>query len=272
MTRETFVVDTDALHAFADGQLADEQRAAVETYLSAHPDAAATVAGWQRQNEAMTALFAPVANEAVPPRLAPHRIAQAIRSTRQQSLRNIAAAIVLVLIGSGVGWYGRDYLVPTEAASDRLIDEAVSAHSLYVKEQLHAVEAPADSPNLMRWLSNRIATPIDAPILTAQGFTFIGGRLLPGDPAGKLPGPAAQLMYENASAQRVTLYITAALPDKKEVWKFENRAGVAAYYWANDEVTCTIVSDLPEDDVRQLGKKIFEQLTRKPDSTWNPMG
>ena len=69
-------------------------------------------------------------------------------------------------------------------------------------------------------VSNRIATPIDAPNLTSQGFTFVGGRLLPGSPES-VPTPAAQLMYENAAAERLTLYITAPLPDKKEVWKFE---------------------------------------------------
>jgi len=271
MTREPFVVDTDALHAFADGQLGDAERAAVEHYLTLHPDAAALVSQWQRQNEAIETLFSAPASEAVPSRLLPQRIAQRINGERRQGFRNLAAALVLVLLGGGMGFYARDYLIPVEAASDVLIEEAVTAHTLYVKEKLHAVEVPADAPNLMRWLSNRIASPIDAPNLTAQGFVFIGGRLLPGydDTA---PGPAAQLMYENASAERLTLYITAPLPDKKEVWKFTSRDGVEAYYWANKDVTCTIVSDLPESDIRMLGKTIFEQLTRRPDSSWNPAG
>ena len=266
-----FEIDTDALHAFADGQLSAEQHAAVEAYLSAHPDAAVTVATWQHQSDAIRTLFAPVANEAVPARLVPQNITNHMRADRQQSLRRIAAAVVLVVLGSGVGWFGRDYLIPAEAASDLLIEEAVTAHTLYVKENTHAVEVAADAPNLMRWLSNRIMTPIDAPSLADQGFKFVGGRLLPGYD-DSVPTPAAQLMYENASAERVTLYITAALPDHKEVWHFESKNGVQAYYWANDVLTCTIVSDLPEADVRMLGKKIFEQLTRKADSSWNPAG
>ncbi len=271
MSRPPFAIDTDALHAFADGQLSAAERGAVEQYLALHPEAAALVTQWQRQNDAITTLFSAPASEPIPARLLPQRIASGVRHERQQSLRNLAAALILVILGGGIGWYGRDYLVPVEASSDVLIDQAVTAHTLYVKEKLHAVEVPADAPNLMRWLSNRISTPIDAPNLTAQGFTFIGGRLLPGyDDAA--PGPAAQLMYENASAERLTLYITAPLPDKKEVWKFAARDGVEAYYWANDAVTCTIVSDLPEADVKMLGKKIFEQLTRRPDSNWNPAG
>ena len=70
--------------------------------------------------------------------------------------------MVLVVAGS-LGWYLRGVFWTEEPASDRLIDEAVVAHALYVKEKTHAVEAAADSPNLMRWLSNRIATPDRRP-------------------------------------------------------------------------------------------------------------
>ena len=267
-----FEIDSDALHAFADGQLADAERAAVEAYLTAHPDAAATVAGWQRQNDAINTLFGPVASEAVPGRLAPRSVAERVRAGRRTMFRNVAAAAAIVVIAGSLGWYMRGVTWTEEPVSERLIDRAVVAHALYVKEKSHAVEVVADAPNLMRWLSNRIATPIDAPNLSDQGFTLLGGRLLPGEDGEYAHGPAAQLMYENPSAERITLYITSALPDKKEVWKYESRGGIEAYYWANDAVTCTIVSDLPEKDVRLLGKKIFEQLTRKADSSWNPAG
>jgi anti-sigma factor RsiW len=271
MNRAAFEVDTDALHAYVDGQLADEQRAAVEAWLAGHPDAAALVAQWRRQNDAIHALFDPVANEVVPPRLEPGRVDAGVRKRRMALLRNLAASLVIVAAAGGLGWFLRGAFWQEEPLSERLIDNAVVAHALYVKEKSHAVEAAADSPNLMRWLSNRIATPIDAPNLTAQGYKFLGGRLLPGETGEGAHGPAAQLMYENpASAERVTLYITAALPDRKRALKYESRNGLGAYYWANDSVTCTIVADLPESDVRTLGKAIFEQLTRKADSSWNP--
>jgi anti-sigma factor RsiW len=263
MTPASFTIDTDALHAFADGQLSSEQRAAVEAYLASHPDAATLVAGWQRQNDALNTLFAPVASEPLPQRLSPHRMAHAVRTDRQRLLRNVAAAVVVVAAAGSLGWYMRGALWTEEGVADRLMDNAVGAHALYVREKTHAVEVAAGAPNLMSWLSNRIATPIDAPSLTDQGFTFVGGRLLPA--ADEAPGPAAQLMYENASAQRVTLYITAALPDKKEVWKLESRDGIEAYYWSSDKVTCTIVSDLPEAEIRQLGQKVFQQLTWRRD-------
>lgn len=261
MTREKIAITADTLHAYADGQLGEAERAAVERYLAAHPDAATDVAAWQRQNEAMRALFPSAANEPVPAHLSPPRIAHDIRTGRRQSLVNIAAAVTLVVLGSGIGWFGRDYLTPTKAASDYLIEAAVTAHSLYVKEKTRAVEVSADSPTLMTWLSNRITTPIDAPDLTSDGFTFLGGRLLPSDPDEGLPSPAAQLMYENGEAQRLTIYITAALPDKNEVWVYRKGTGADAYYWSTPTITCTVVASVPEAEVKMLGHKIAEQLT-----------
>lgn len=270
MSRPAFTVDTDALHAYVDGQLEPAQREAVEAYLQSNADAAVLVAQWRRQNEAVAALFPPLDQEPVPERLKPSPIAEAVRARRTHGLRNVAAAIVLVALAGGTGWIMRGVLWTEEPLSEHLIDNAVSAHAVYVREKTHAVEAAANSPNLMRWLSNRIATPIDAPNLSDDGFTFLGGRLLPSESGEHAHGPAAQLMYENGSAERVTLYITAAAPDRKEVWKYEKRGDLDAYYWADADVTCTIVSDLPEEQVRGLGKTVFEQLTRKPDSTWNP--
>jgi anti-sigma factor RsiW len=272
MTAPAFSITTDTLHAYVDGRLDAAERQSVEAYLGTNPDAASLVAQWRRQNEAISALFPPLEQEPLPERLKPALMAQSQRANWQHNLRNVAAAMALVIVAGSAGWGMRGVFWTEEPLSEHLIDNAVAAHTIYVKEQAHAVEAAADSPNLMRWLSNRIATPIDAPNLSANGFNFLGGRLLPGETGEHAHGPAAQLMYENASAERVTLYITGAPPDKKEVWKYEQRGDLDAYYWADADVTCTIVSDLPEDKVRNLGTAIFEQLTRKADSSWNPTG
>jgi len=266
MSREPFAIDTEALHAYADGLLGEAECAAVEQHLAAHPEAAAEVANWQRQNDALHALFSATAGEPVPSRLSAHRLAHNFRLERQQGLRNIAAALILVVIGSGIGWFGRDYVTPTRATSDYLIEAAVTAHTLYVKEKSRAVEVAADAPNLMTWLSNRITTPIDAPNLTSDGFTFLGGRLLPSDPADGLPSPAAQLMYENAEAQRLTIYITAALPDKTEGWEYRKGGSADAYYWSTPAITCTVVASIPEAEVRTLGHKIAQQLSWRADT------
>lgn len=263
---------TDAmLHGYADGKLTDMERVAVESYLATHPEKAAEVAHWQRQNEALHALFAPAANEPLPARLDPHLIARSGATNSNFRLPQMAAAaMVLIALGSTIGWFGRDAISPAESAGDVLIENAVAAHALYVKEQRRAVEVAATEENLLTWLSSRIRTPIEAPDLTAEGFRLIGGRLLPASAYSKT-GPAAQLMYENAAAERVTVYITAALPDRQTAYEFTSRDGLEAFYWANDAITCTVVGDLPEAQMQTVAKKVYQELTRKPDVNYREM-
>ena len=116
----------------------------------------------------------------------------------------------------------------------------------------------------MSWLSNRVERPITPPDLAADGFTLVGGRLLPGY-GEERTGPAAQLMYENAAQERVTVYITAALPDRRTEKEFTARDNLDAFYWANDKITCTVVGDLPEAQMQAVAKKVYQQLTWRPD-------
>jgi anti-sigma factor RsiW len=258
---------TDArLLAYVDGEADDIERAAVERYLAANPAKAAEVANWQRQNEALTALFPPLDNQALPPGLSPHRLARTVSANDNFRLSQIAAALVLVVLSGAIGWSARDVVTPVEAASDALIDSAVLAHSLYVNENRHAVEVTAaDREHLVNWLSNRVTQPITPPDLSAEGFTFVGGRLLP-PVEYATTSPAAQLMYENAASERVTVYITAALPDRKDAYEFTNRGPHEAFYWANSKITCTVVGELPETEMQAVAKKVYQQLTRRPDS------
>lgn len=262
MTNLAPISETD-LHTYVDGQLSPERAAEVEAWLATHPDKAAELAGWQRQNEALTALFGSTADETVPSRLDPRLIARSPAANRSFGWPQVAAAAVVILaLGGALGWTGRDFFGPPPR--QELIASAVSAHALYVKENRHAVEvAASDKDHLVSWLSNRVERPINPPDLAADGFTLVGGRLLPG--YGAEPGPAAQLMYENAAQERVTVYITAALPDRRSDKEFTARNNLDAFYWANDKITCTVVGDLPEAQMQAVAKKVYQQLTWRPD-------
>ena len=80
-------------------------------------------------------------------------------------------------------------------------------------------------------------------------------------------GPAAQLMYQNAANDRVTVYITAAIPDEKNAYEFASRESLDAFYWSNDRITCTVVGSLPEAEMKAVAKKIYTQLTWRPDGS-----
>ncbi len=253
-------VTRDMLMAYADGQLDGADRTAVEAHLAINPEAAAEVLLWQRQSNAIRALFAPAGSEAVPARLRAHRIAAETGSRRMRSWRWAAAAVVLVGLGLGGGWFARPFVTGTPPASALLIADAVNAHTVFVAENRHAVEVPAsEQDHLETWLSNRLATPLGTPDLTSEGFTLVGGRLLPGEPdAG---GRAAQLMYENAAKDRVTVYVTAALPDRAPAYQFSNAGGAEAFYWANARITCTVVGTLPQARMQTVSQAVYRQMS-----------
>ncbi|HUH77460.1 MAG TPA: anti-sigma factor, partial [Devosia sp.] len=213
MTRIT----PDLLMAYADGQLGPVEHAAVHSHLAAHPDAAAEVALTQRQSDAIRTLFQSAGAEPIPARLRPARIAAEQGRHRVRAWRWAVAAVVLVGLGLGLGWFARP-LFGAPSASATLIADALNAHAVYVAENRHAVEVGGeDSAHLSSWLSNRLETRLGLPNLSAEGFTLLGGRLLPGQ--HDIGGRAAQLMYENPEAQRVTIYVTAALPDGEPAYQ-----------------------------------------------------
>ncbi len=63
----------------------------------------------------------------------------------------------------------------------------------------------------------------------------------------------------------MTVYITAALADGADAYEFTTRAALDAFYWANEKITCTVVGDLPEAEMKAVAKKVYQQLTRRPD-------
>ena len=77
------------------------------------------------------------------------------------------------------------------------------AHAVYTPEVRHPVEVHADQEaHLTAWLSKRLGAPLKPPALADAGYQLVGGRLLPG-----ATGSVAQFMYEDASHQRLTLYV-----------------------------------------------------------------
>jgi anti-sigma factor RsiW len=92
---------------------------------------------------------------------------------------------------------------------------------------------------------------------------LVGGRVLP--PIAETgTGPAAQIMYQNATASRVTLYITAAPASPGKASENGSAKGVEAYYWADKNITCTVVGDLPDPVMAALTRSAVEQLSWRP--------
>jgi anti-sigma factor RsiW len=239
------------LHAYADGQLDAARRAEVEAYLAAHPEAGALVQDLRAQTHALHLGFDGVMNEPIPLRLT-----NALQP--RPWTRGLAAGLAWLACGLVSGWFAHARLTPP-AAPIVFAKEALLAHALYVAEQRHPVEVPAEQEaHLVAWLSKRLDMPIRAPSLQQQGFSLLGGRLLPGD-----DGPLAQLMYQSAKGERLTLTVKRAAKPRADVgFKVMEERGTSVFYWIDRDYGYALSGGIDRNRLLAVAQAVEAQLRR----------
>ena len=238
MTDASLTFDEGDLNGFVDGRLEVSRAAALSESLATDRDARARVDGWKRQNDSLRSMFASVLFEPVPLRLLPTSMAapkpgQAPRAFVAQPHRERRGAsspvrpsglvattmmgVALVAFAAGaLASFGTDDFglsprsgraVPVEAAlapsEERdFASRAIETHEAFLTDLTRPVEiTAADEPRLSRWIQHSLAGPLRIPNLQHQGWSLIGGRVVPGQ-----HGPAAFLVYGSGS-DRMGLYI-----------------------------------------------------------------
>ncbi|AOK15864.1 anti-sigma factor [Burkholderia cepacia] len=188
--------DADAsarlLSALLDGELSGRERNEMLERVQADPEEAERFAHYRAQRDALQALF-PL------PGAAPALFVQRRASWRRAVAAGLGGLAAGLLIGIALHaeW-------TTFSGTPAFAARADVAYAVYAIDRQHPVEIGASEPErLAAWLSERVGQPVRAPSLDEYGYALLGGRLLPGD-----AGPAAQLMYQRADGERVTLYAT----------------------------------------------------------------
>ncbi len=258
MTEPRRNVTDEDLDRFVDGRLDPERRAEVVAYLAAHPDIAGEVEAYGRLNALLRAQYEPVLEESVPAPLlrAAARGRAAPRAGVQRVLRVAAAVVVSVAVGGIGGWLWRDATIVPPAWSE-FARQAASAHVVYAPELRHPVEVTADQETqLLRWLSRRVGAPIKAPRLADVGYRLIGGRVLP-----TTEGTAAQLMYENAAGERVTLYLRTDLRNSRDIsFQVTRERDVNVWYWLEGARGYALSGDLDQHELLRIAEVLYDEL------------
>jgi anti-sigma factor RsiW len=250
-------VTEDELHAFADGELPADRRAAVEAWLATRPGEAARVAEWSAQADAIRARYGAVASEPAPSRFDLDRLARA-GSDRSWRAIAAAAAIVAFVAGGAVGWVGRGASAAAPSRFDVFTNQALDAHSVYVVDVRHPVEVSGtERPHLLSWLSRRLDHELRIPDLEANGLKLVGGRVLPGP-----VGPAAFCMYEGASGERFTIYY-ARTDTPPTAMRFRSADRLAAVYWVENGLAYVVVGPDDRDRLYQLAQATYDQEVDK---------
>ena len=97
-------IDDERLSAWVDGEGSAAERACVQAWLAAHPDDAERVRRWRADREAMQALFAAPADDAVPIGLS--RLVMQPPTPPRTAMAAAAAGLLLAgaLAGGGAVW------------------------------------------------------------------------------------------------------------------------------------------------------------------------
>ena len=245
MTDASLTFDEGDLNGFVDGRLEASRAAALSESLATDRDARARIDGWKRQNDSLRTMFASVLFEPVPVRLLPTSMATqksgsssraavaqprrersgASTPTRPSGLvatTMMGVALVAFAAGALASFGTDDFGLSPRSGRAASIDEtytplddrdfasrAVEAHQAFLADLTRPVEiTAADEPRLTRWIQHSLAGPLRIPNLQRQGWSLIGGRVVPGQHS-----PAAFLVYGNGT-DRMGLYIarTLALP------------------------------------------------------------
>ena len=255
----TQAIDEAQLHALADGVLPEDQRAAVDAHLRAHPDDAARVAAWREQNRQLRALFDPVLDDAVPPPLLQAAAPPAANGPWRRHAMQAAAALVLVMAGGAGGWLLRGADGGGASASAvSLARSAAIAHAVYTPEVRHPVEVGAEQEaHLVQWLSKRLGSKLQPPVLAPLGYQLIGGRLLPGDG----DGPVAQFMYEDGKGQRLTLYVAKERAGRQETaFRYTQEKDLGVFYWIDGPLGYALSANLPKKELGRIADAVYAQL------------
>ena len=210
----------DKLSAYLDGELSDADTKIVEILAEKDPEIAAELAQLSQADAAFGEAFELMLQEPVPIDLAravesapeidktPTPVAANQTTAPRYGFGSMAAGLALLVVGVGIGGYATHNFLPgsepeiVEVAMGRgWLAEVADYHRVYAKQTRHLVEVPAsEQEHLETWLANVTGVEVTTPDLSAQGWTFEGGRLLVAD--GK---PVAQLMYTDTNGQVIAL-------------------------------------------------------------------
>ena len=274
MTSQAFEPQDELLSAWLDGELDNATREQVDAWLRDHPEEAARVRLWAADRDALRArldagLAEPLPNAWV------HRLDGRTPAANAPRWRPAAMVAGLMLASGLVGaWLaggvpgGRPAPV-VAGTSAPWLQRAAAAHAVYVPEQRHPVEVSvregdvaaqqAQEQHLARWLTKRLDVPVKLFDLHREGFDLVGGRLLP-----DAPGPGAQLMYQDAAGQRVTVYLRRPENRTPATFRYEQVDGLGMFYWVEGGAGYALVGSLPRERMLALAESLYAQGAGMP--------
>lgn len=260
MTGKDAAIREEDLQAYVDGRASGDRLVEIEAYLAQHPEERERVALERRQRAALRGQLENKAAEPIPPRLWIANIQAARRRRWGWRLCAAAAGLLLFAGGIGTGWMAANRMEmasgqPTPSTT-AVAENASLAYRTFVVEVAHPVEVDAQhQAHLLQWLSRRLGKPLVAPDLTSFGYRLMGGRLLPSG-----SGAAAQLMYDDPTGKRLTVYVRAA-EGSETAFRFQHEGETSTFAWIDRGFGFAVTGALQREELLPIAEAVYHGLS-----------
>ena len=241
-------IDDVDLHAYIDGELDAERRAAVAAGIDADPALAERVAAFRADKEMLRRIYGRAVETPMPAEW--QRMIESAKVARPVSWRlvgSIAAAIVIGVIGT----VAVQKLQPQKAGE--IVSAALDARAGGVNGATPA-ESTADARHFADALSRTIALPVKVPDMRRLGYRLVGMHLYP-----RSGGGAAELLYRGADNQLFTLYVRRS--DGKTRFDQFERNGLRVCVWQDEEVGTVMAGNVSTAAMQRLASLAYTGLT-----------
>jgi anti-sigma factor RsiW len=243
-------IGEDELQAFVDGRLREARNPAVLAYLARHPGHMQRILVYAAQRFELRNRLRKAKLPADDPdtlRLQ-HELAERLSKPIYRKWIGWAAMVTLLL---GAGWWAHA-LSESYLEWPALLEEATQAHQVFGDDPQRPVELAAAARQEMRsWFSRQLGAQVEIPSLRQLGFGLVGGRLLAGE-----SGPVAQLLYEDAAGDRLTLCLAAEPAENGPEIRLTEVAGLTAGYWDEGDLAYALVGATTERELATVASAL----------------
>jgi anti-sigma factor RsiW len=244
-------IDELTLQAYIDGELPEQERAAVEDSIARDPHLARQVDQYGADKARLAELYGRVQVEPLPDRwieLIENSPRRSLPAFPMRAIAAIAAAVLLV-IG---GMFAFQRSVPRQ---DSIIVEALAARNdAITARQTIDVAGPAHAGRADRVVASALAMHVRTPDLSRMGYTLTGVRVYAGMPGGK----SVELLYRRSDARVFALYLRRPSgPARFDQFK-QGRLRVCI--WQDDVLGTVMTGEMSAAEMQRLASLAYTGL------------
>jgi anti-sigma factor RsiW len=244
----------ELLHAYIDGELAEDGRAAFEQGLARDPQLANRLALFEADKARIAQIYGPLADRPLPARWIEMIDAPMARRGSGEplwySIEAIAgiAAVLMLLIGGS--------LVYRENAphEEPIIEEALAARS-DVLPAYRSIPVSASRETLAaHTLSPALGMRVGVPDLRRMGYSLIGLRVYTNLPGGK----AVELLYRQKDNRVFALYLRRPSgPARFDQYK---KGGLRVCIWQDNVLGAVMTGEMSAAEMQRLASLAYTGL------------